>query len=136
MNPLNRSERNGAFWRFLLLFLITIVLVVTVFYFSGLVTLRENRDLRERVAEMQSNKLWSASFTRIMQEAMDELSTFETSSGLAPAKYQKVQFKVKEMYQMINAIPDGKNTIYALIVRNIQDLNDAKMAISHKQQFP
>lgn len=131
MKPLNRAERNNAFWRFLLFFLVTIALVVLVIFFSIAVPYRESKQLREKVVALQKESKLSASFNTAMKEAMDEINKFSIKAESPKTINQRVQYKIEEMEKLLHQIPgNDENSVYSLIVRNISDLNNAKFKLS------
>lgn len=62
MQPLNRAERSNAFFRFLLLFLITVAMVVAVVFFSTQVPWKENDKLRQTISRLKDEKTGSETF--------------------------------------------------------------------------
>lgn len=125
MQPLNKSERNNAFLGFLLLFLITIAAVIAVMIFSIEVPCRESEQLRRKIFVMQSEKELSDSFNVAMREAMIELQKFDGKGNEDRINYS-VQSRINKMKRLIENVPDVDNSIYALVIQNISDLNDAK----------
>ncbi|HEY0058091.1 MAG TPA: type VI secretion system TssO [Flavisolibacter sp.] len=135
MKPLNRAERNNAFLRFLLLFCITIALIITVLFFSIEVPLKESAKLRKTMFSMRTEKELSDSFNLVMKEAMVEIGRFEANKqqGVSPeATYQNVLYKIRRMNAIALSITNEENSIYALVVQNISDLNEAKKTLSLK----
>lgn len=126
MQPLNRAERTAAFWRFLLLFVITIAVVVMATFFSFQVPLRENKALREKMAEIENERTLSDRFTAKARETMTELAKYETAEVSPSAAFVSVGFRIVDLNRLLNAIPNSENSIYALALRNIDDLNNTK----------
>src|SRR3954452_15026742 len=91
MKPLNRAERNNAFLGFLLLFLITIGIVITVVLFSIKVPFSENERLRSQVLIMQHEEDLSDSFRVAMDETMNELKKFDLKDMSADYRHRSVQ---------------------------------------------
>ena len=130
MQPLNQAERNSAFLSFLFLFLVTIVLIVTVIFFSIEVPYKESRSLRQQMFDLQKQKDVTDSFNVIMREAVAELSNFEAKKESPAATYQRVQVKIELMNGLLKDIPNSINTVYGLSVQNLDDLNKAKSRLS------
>lgn len=130
MKPLNREERNRAFFRFLAFFLVTVGLIVAVFFFSIDIPLREGREIRKQMFAMQNERAVTDSFNTAMKEAMKELDKFNLKAETPTAIRQRVEFRIIEMDQLLKSIPNGENSVYALMIRNVRDLNEAKAKLS------
>lgn len=133
MKPLNRAERTNSFWRFLLLFAVTIGVVMAVAFFSFQVPLRENKALREKLVEMENERELTERFTATAREAVNELAKYETGEALPSATHQGVGYKIQDLDKLLRAIPHSENSIYALAIRNIDDLNNAKKQLRSAQ---
>ena len=133
MKPLNRSERNHTFLRFLLLFLVTVALIVTVVLLSVEVPVRESEQLRSKMFDMKKEKDLSDSFSVVMRQAVDELKKFDPEKGDASATSYQVQKRIDRMYEILKEIPNGENSIYDLMIQNISDLNKAKKIINSRK---
>ena len=141
MIPLNRAERNNAFLGFLLLFLITIGIVIMVFFFSIEVPFTENNRLRSRVAVMQREQNLSDTFRVIMDVVQNELAfdlkkdNVELTHRNVELTHSSVQLKLLKMGEIIKKMSDEKSTeeksIYEMVIQNLADLNDAKLEISN-----
>ncbi|MEJ7736642.1 MAG: type VI secretion system TssO [Chitinophagaceae bacterium] len=133
MKPLNRAERNNAFLGFLLLFLITIGIVLTVVFFSIKVPFSENEKLRSKVLMMQHEKNLSDSFRVAMNVALNELAKFNEKKEPAIVTKRSVQLKIERMGRFIKNMPEEtskeEKSIYDLVIQNLADLNDAKTRI-------
>ena len=126
MKPLNQVERTRAFLRFLLLFLITALLIVAVVMFSVEVPLRENEQLRKKLATQQIENAVSHSFDERMKEAVEEMRNFGANIEPPRATYESVKGKIDEMGFLLRDIPPGRKDINKLIITNLEELNKAK----------
>jgi hypothetical protein len=131
MKPLNQVERRNAFLGFLILFLITIGVIITVIFFSTEVLFRDNEQLSKKVFIMQQEKQLSDSFTVVMQGAMYDLENFDFKKSDASAF--RVEGKIAKMRRLLEDLPDT-NTIYASALKNIVELNEAKKKIGSLEQ--
>jgi hypothetical protein len=138
MKPLNRAERSNAFLGFLLLFLITIGIVITVVFFSIKVPFSENERLRSQVLIMQHEEDLSDSFRVAMDETMNELKKFDLKDMSADYRHRSVQLKIDKMGRIVNKMFDEKSkeekSIYDRVIQNLDELNDAKLKISNLEQ--
>lgn len=130
MKPLNREERNRAFLRFLLLFIITIGLVVAVIFFSIEVPDKESEGLRQRIKNLQDEKELADSLNVVMKEAVEEINNFDAKKEPPAATFQRVQNKIEIMNGLLRRIPNSSKTIYGLSVQNLDDLNKAKSKLA------
>ncbi len=80
---------------------------------------------------MQQEKQLSDSFSVAMQAAMYELENFDLKKG--PASAYRVENKIDKMRRLLKDLPDT-NSIYASIVKNLEQLNEAKKKIGSLEQ--
>jgi hypothetical protein len=74
---LNAKERNQAFLKFLLFFLLTIVLVVTAIYFDFRLPLKENSYLQKEIDQQRQIDRNQESFVNTMQETVVLLDSLD-----------------------------------------------------------
>lgn len=135
MKPLNRVERTNAFLRFLLLFLITVALIIAVVFFSIQVPWKENDGLRQRMARMQKEADASEAFNTTVRETVDELNKFETKKDQpALVTRQQVNVFIEKLNRQLKTLPDGENSVNALVVQSLNALNQAKYSLSQKPE--
>lgn len=135
MKPLNRVERTHAFLRFLLLFLITVALIVAVVFFSIQVPWKENDQLRQRMAKMQKVADASEAFNTTVRETVDELNKFETKKDQpAFVTRQQVNVFIEKLNRQLKNLPDGENSVNALVVQSLNALNGAKYSLNAKPE--
>ncbi|GAA4737537.1 type VI secretion system TssO [Flavisolibacter ginsenosidimutans] len=132
MKPLNSAERTNAFLRFLLLFLITVALIVTVIFFSIEVPRKENDQLRQKVLAMQKEKETSESFDAAVVAVSNELKEFDASKEPPAAKYYKIKVGIDKMSDLLKGFSNADNLANSFIVQSLADLNDAKLKLSNK----
>jgi hypothetical protein len=130
MKPLNQTERNKAFYRFLFFFLVTIGLIVAVVFFSIEVPFREGDKIRKEMLALQNERAVNDSFSVTMKEAIAEMDKFDPAKEPLSATKRRVEIRIDKMNQLLKSIPNGENSIYALMVRNIQDLNETKAQLT------
>jgi hypothetical protein len=133
MKPLNQAERNNAFLGFLLLFLLTIGIVLTVVFFSIKVPFHENEQLRNKLLIMQKEKNLTDSFRVAMDITLNEIARFDLKKESPTTTNRKVQLHIKKMDRLVknmsNLYSDEDKSIYELVMQNLADLNDAKTKI-------
>jgi Tfp pilus assembly protein PilN len=133
MKPLNNAERDRAFFWFLLLFLVTVTMIMVVVFFSIQVPMKDNEQLRRSLLTLKVERERVDSFTVVMQDAMDELSKFNLKTESPNATNQRVQYRINRLNELMKGMPNYESTVYALMVRGLADLNDAKKKLYSAQ---
>jgi biopolymer transport protein ExbB/TolQ len=129
MQPLNRAERSSAFTSFLILFSATVAIIAAVIFFSIKVPFVQNDQLRSRMQTIRDEQAFTVAFADVMKQVMEELARYDLKNETPLATKQRVRFKLDQLSRMIRDVPDQDNSIYALIVRNLSDLNEAKAQV-------
>src|SRR5829696_1573607 len=112
MKPLNQSERNGAFWQFLLLFIITIATVATAIFFSIQVPLSDNKQLRQQMADLQNEKDLYDSINTALRAATNELKTFDPKKENPFATKRRVLQRIDRLNELVKVLPNnGENSV-------------------------
>lgn len=130
MKPLNQAERTNAFLRFLLLFIITVALILTVVFFSVKVPFKENEQLRQDMARIKSERQLSESFNTAVKEIADELNKFDASKDPPAAKYAKIKLGIDKMSGLLKNMPNADYSVNMFIVQILGDLNEAKLKLT------
>jgi hypothetical protein len=132
MKPLNSAERTNAFLRFLLLFIITVALIITVAYFSIQVPFKENERLRQDIGRIKSERQLAESFNVAVKEVAEELNKFDGVKEPPAVTHAKIKLELDKMSGLLNNFPDAGNSVNAFIVQSLGDLNEAKLKLSAK----
>lgn len=120
MQPINTAERRKAFINFILFFTITVSIIVTTVFFSIQVPLKHNKQLRNDVAEIEKEKDFTASFTSLMNETVNQLDSVNNVEN--PALLDgSIRRNLDKMTTMINDSISDKN-LYLNIVRSLNAL--------------
>ena len=131
MKPSNQVERNKAFYRFVLLFGVTVVLIVAVVFLSIQVPSEENRQLRKSMTALQKEKQVVDSLQLVMFEAESELKRYADKNEVVEATNQRIQKKIAKMNALLKYIPDGENSLYGSMIRNLSQLSEAKSSLCY-----
>jgi len=78
---LNSKERTQTFLKFLLFFLVTIILVVTAVYFNFRVPVKENAWLQNQLENMQKQDADQSKFVSKMEQAVILLDTLDKKNA-------------------------------------------------------
>src|SRR5450432_2567324 len=77
LKALNAKERNRAFLKFLLFFLLTLVLVVTAIYFDFKLPLKENSYLQKEIDQQRQIEHNQENFVNMMNDAVKLLDSLD-----------------------------------------------------------
>jgi hypothetical protein len=133
MKPLNSAERTNAFLRFLLLFLITVGLIVTVVFFSVQVPWKENDQMRKQVLLLQDEKRLSESFAKDVRETQLALEKYADPITSSAITQERVNNQLNTLRSKMRQMPSGESALYELVVVSLSDLNDAKKKLRDAQ---
>jgi hypothetical protein len=123
---LNSQERNQAFLKFLLFFLLTIVLVILAIFFNYRLPLRENKMLQSEVDVQRTQDVNQQKFVSLMQEAIVLLDSLDKKG----TNTDQVNLLVNSKMQELAVVQQKDNTIYGkmdkMITDKLYDLQQAK----------
>jgi type VI secretion system TssO-like protein len=109
----NAKVRNQAFWKFMIFFFVTVVIVVTAVYFDYRVPEKENAMLRERVKDFETRTYNQQQF----------LSTMEASKNLIDSMGKLSQPDVLLERDIVNSLEKLRqykdSTLYAEMNKEI-----------------
>ena len=127
MKAINQAERQKAFLSFLLFFAITIVVVITIVFFSIQVPFRQNDQLREQMTRIENEKIFLSGFKTKMEETMSLLdSTTRVDNPILLDT--RITRNISEMDAMINDSISMKN-IYSHITEILVGIQTAKQQV-------
>ena len=75
--PINTSERNSAFWKFFLFFVLTVVMVTTAVYFDFRLPHKENEILKGKAESMRLQNMEQEKITNSFIEAKKLIDSIE-----------------------------------------------------------
>ncbi|WP_153796705.1 type VI secretion system TssO [Foetidibacter luteolus] len=127
MTPLNSQERNRAFANFLLFFIITVAVIITVVFFSIQVPFKQNEQLRKEMASVENERLQLGVFRIKMEETMHLLDSVGRVENPILVD-DKIDKQIREMAAMINDSMSVKN-IYTGIITTLASLQSAKQQL-------
>jgi len=114
---INAKLRNQAFWKFIILFLVTIVIVITAVYFDYDVPDKENAMLREKIKNYE-NQVYSEQQFIIMADSVKTLiDTLSRSKGNYDYINSLIGEQLGKMTSIINA--PGSTSIYMDINKKV-----------------
>ncbi len=123
---LNTQDRNQAFLKFLLLFLVTVVLVVLAVYFDYRLPVRENKVLLDEVNVQRQEDIDQGKFASKMQECMVLLDSMDK----AGVNSTQIELQLNGKLTDLNVLQLKENTAYGIIdkavVERLSELQQRK----------
>ncbi len=128
MKPLNAAERKKTFINFLIFFIVTAIVMVTTIFFSIQVPLKQNEQLRSRLAEAQNQQFFSATFTNKMLETLKLLDSVNMNEmQLQTGRFDAaITANVTDMHAMALRDSATDRNFYQGIATSLAYLQDAK----------
>lgn len=132
MKPINTAERQNAFWRFLLFFIITMAVIITAVLFSVQMPMRQNEQLRTQMLAIEKERNLTDSFNVKMMETMQFLEEVNKQPGNDIIYEPRIKTNLMTMTGMtlgLDTTVNRLNSIYMNIVRALDGLQFAKEQI-------
>ena len=79
MRPINQKERSDLFWKFLLFFVITIILVTSAIYINVQLPVQENKLLKIRYDQVNKELEFQSVFSKKMNDVRNILDSINNS---------------------------------------------------------
>ncbi|MEP6747589.1 MAG: hypothetical protein ABJB86_07675 [Bacteroidota bacterium] len=126
---LNRVDRNQAFIKFLIFFLVTIVLTVAAIFVNYKLPSKENTRLREQAAVQRQSDAGELRFLAIMKEAVDLQDSIKDGGMQTGSIKTQLDNAMDNLYR----ISKSDNSIYGqlnkVIYDKIQEVEQKKISI-------
>jgi len=127
MKPKNTKERRKAFFKFLLLFLVTIASILTATYFDFRVPKEENAILKSKVNRVEQEMKFQEIFFKEMRKVKNMIDSLSVPGS--NFSYQKMQISEK-LVDLQKAIPTKDSTyrydMYSDIIKLFIELQSSK----------
>ncbi len=127
---LNRADRNQAFIKFLVLFLVTIVLIIAAVFVNYKLPARENQRLREQAEVQRQQDNSEMRFIAVMQDAVMLLDSMEKSGSQFDMLKNQLDGKAADL----NKLEQNDNTAYGqlnkVIVLKMGELEEKKVRLN------
>jgi hypothetical protein len=131
LQVLNAKDRNEAFFKFLLFFVATLILVITAIYFDFKLPIRENRMLQEEIDQQRQADLNQGKFVSAMQESVTLLDSLDNAGPNAA----QLNLQLNQKLNDLNAMALNDNSIYGrmdrAIVNKFVSLQQAKARLQN-----
>src|SRR5882757_10755206 len=131
---LNSKERNEAFLKFLLFFVVTLILVILAIYFNFRLPVRENKMLQDEIETQRQQDMNQTKFVAKMQEAVILLD----SLGKGGPGTEQINLQLNGKLAELSGLQLKDNNIYGkmdkAIVEKFSDLQSLKRRLQTLQE--
>ncbi len=145
MKPKNVKERRNSFFKFLLLFLVTVGTIVTAVYFNFKVPSKENELLKDQAKVIEKEIDFQSDFSEQMESIKRMIDSLETPGVNIPFQNNLISKKLVNLQEKI-PVKDStyRYDMYTNIVSlfaelqetkdKLRDLKDAEMTIQEYKE--
>jgi hypothetical protein len=127
---LNRADRNQAFIKFLVFFLVTIILIIAAVFVNYRLPARENQRLREQAEVQRQQDNSEMRFITVMQDAVMLLDSMEKNGSQFDMLKNQLDGKAADL----NKLEQNDNTAYGqlnkVIVLKLGELEEKKVRLN------
>ena len=127
---LNNQERNQAFLKFLLFFLITIVLVIAAVYFNVRLPVVANTELQKQMTVYNQQDMSQEVFVKNMDEAVVYLDSLDKD----PKNQEQIVMQLGAKIENLNKLQQKGNSPYArmnaMITYRLTEMKNQKMQLN------
>lgn len=125
MKPDNSKDRSSAFGRFLLFFLLTVVVMAVAIFFGIRVPYAENNKLRERLSRVDSEIVFRENFMVSMMQAQTLL---DSVNKVSPTMAGLIDGRITQCLQSMDAMIGKSDSTHSkkIYTQIIKALNDSK----------
>lgn len=126
---LNKKERDQAFLRFLLFFVITSVLLVTAVYFNFSIPFSENRRLQGSLALQNEMEMKQRAFVSSLSEALVLIDSLDKT----PAMKDNLDILIKGKITTLSKLQTRDGSQYAamndVLIQRLLELKEKKLQV-------
>ncbi|MBO9620616.1 MAG: hypothetical protein J7539_16455 [Niabella sp.] len=115
---INAKERQQAFWKFLLLFILAMAFVLVAFFFDTLVPTKDNRMMRQ---QLNTFKLQEAAQDRFVQ-TMEEAKALIDSIRKPGAQKAYLNQQITEKFRILNNLQYKDSSMYSRLNTSVIDV--------------
>ncbi len=141
METLNKEERNSAFWKFLIMFSVTVIILCTALFFNFRVPAKENLVLKEQNKRLSEEFEFQKTFVEGVQEIKVTLDSINIEGKNIYFMDQLISRKLASLKEQV---PDSsfveQKTLYDCVIqlslalqaskRELRDLQGMKKLIN------
>lgn len=124
---LNSKERNQAFLKFLLFFILTVILVVSAIYFNFKMPLRENKMLYSEISTQRQQEFTQQAFLENLEEAVMLLDSLDNPQTNFTQVDTRLGRKLNEMQDMEAGFSTINKKINKITIQRLGELHQRKI---------
>ncbi len=129
MKPQNSPERNKAFGRFIIFYIITTVLIVLAVFFGLQVPFKQNKQLQSQIEVLQGEKDFGNRFSSLLAQTKSLLDTVNSSGARIDLVEGQIAQKIQEMDAMLAKDTTANKALYQQILQTLTDIKNDKKTI-------
>ncbi|MEE6186506.1 hypothetical protein PIECOFPK_02545 [Mycovorax composti] len=129
MKPLNAQERSKAFVRFLLFFILTLLVIVTAVFFGMRIPYAENEKLQQQLAAVGKENHFRDDFTTAMTEAQELLESVNMDPQKSGLLDGRITQKIQEMDAMVSKSDITSKRLYTQVIKILTDAQSDKRGL-------
>lgn len=129
MKPLNTHERQAAFQRFLLFFILTVCIIVAAVFFGVKIPYAENEKLQAQLTAVDKENHFRDDFTNAMADAQSLLDTVNIDPQKSGLLDGRITQKIQEMDAMLAKNDVTSKTLYNQIIKSLNNTQSDKKGL-------
>lgn len=129
MKPLNVQDRQRAFQRFLLFFILTIAVIITAVFFGIKIPYAENEKLQEQLAIVDKENHFRNDFSLAMTEAQSLLDTVNMDPQKSGLLDGRITQKIQEMDAMLAKNDITSKGLYSQVIKSLNSMQSDKRGL-------
>jgi len=129
---LNSKERNQAFFKFLIFFLITVILIVWAIFFDYKMPVRENSMLQDKLTSQRQQEYNQQVFVQRMQETIQLLDSLDKPGTNQAQVSNQLSAKLSDLGELQGSSNTLNGKMNKVIVDRLADLHQTKQSNSKK----
>lgn len=129
MKPLNVQDRQRAFQRFLLFFILTIAVIITAVFFGLRIPYAENEKLQEQLAIVDKENHFRNDFSLAMSEAQSLLDTVNMDPQKSGLLDGRITQKIQEMDAMLAKNDVTSKGLYSQVIKSLNSMQSDKRGL-------
>lgn len=112
MKPKNNKERSNSFFKFLILFVVTVTMILVAVYFNFKIPKKENKLLREQVEVIDKEMKYQSDFFSEMQILKQMIDSLDVPGQNTSYKNSLISTQIVDLQK--NIPPKGPSHIYEM----------------------
>ncbi len=130
MKPKNSKERRNSFFKFLLLFVVTVGFIIVTIFFTFQIPKKENSLLKEEILSVNKERTFQEGFQLEMSRVKQMIDTLDTPGLNLPFQNAQISEKLVDLQELIPIKDTDVNyELYKGMVDALADLQKSEMKL-------